>query len=133
MGIGYDKFQLPNLVVEIWRDGFVMRSKTASKRIPVVLLLIGALVVVGIGILVINAIVTLNSPLAVNSQDDVPRVSVEDAYRAVMEGEALLVDTRSLESYQQGHAAGAISLPVEEVEARLGELDPAQWYITYCT
>jgi hypothetical protein len=110
-----------------------MRSKTASKRIPVVLLLIGVVAVIGLGILIINAIVTHNSPLAVRSQDDVPRISVEDAYRAVVKGEAVLVDTRSLEAYQQSRAAGAISLPVEEVEARLGELDPAQWYITYCT
>lgn len=110
-----------------------MRSKTASKRIPVVLLLISALVVIGIGILIINAIVTQNSPLVVRSQDDVPRVSVEEAYLAVVEGEAVLVDTRSLEAYQQGHAAGAISLPVDEVEPRLGELDPSRWYITYCT
>lgn len=110
-----------------------MRSKSTSKRIPVVLLLISVLVIIGIGILIIDAIVTHNSPLAVKSQDDVPRVSVEDAYRAVVEGEAVLVDNRSLEAYQQSRAAGAISMPVEEVESRLGELDPVQWYITYCT
>jgi len=119
--------------VDIKKDWFEMRLKTASKRIPGVLLLISVLVVIGIGILIINAIVNHNSPLVVKSQDDVPRVSVEDAYRAVMEGKAVLVDTRSLESYQQGHAAGAISLPVDEVEPRKGELDPARWYITYCT
>jgi hypothetical protein len=121
------------MTVDIKMDWFEMRSKSVSKRGPVVLLLISALVVIGIGILIINAIVTHNSPKIVKSQDDVPRVSVEDAYRAVVEGEAVLVDTRSLESYQQGHAASAISLPVDDVEVRLGELDPARWYITYCT
>jgi hypothetical protein len=114
-------------------EWFEMKDKSASKKRPVVLLIIGALAVISIGILIINAIATHNSSPIVNSQDEVPRISVEEAYRSVSEGKAVLVDTRSLETYQKGHAAGAINLPVAEVEARLGELDPARWYITYCT
>jgi 3-mercaptopyruvate sulfurtransferase SseA len=110
-----------------------MKTKVRSTQAPIILILIIGLAAIGIGILIYDAIASKNAAPAITSQDDVPRVAVEDAYQAVSRGEAVLVDTRSLEAYQQGHAAGAISLPVEEVEARLGELDPAQWYITYCT
>ncbi|MFN2304098.1 MAG: rhodanese-like domain-containing protein, partial [Anaerolineales bacterium] len=48
-------------------------------------------------------------------------------------GEAVLLDTRTTPQYQTQHAAGALSFPVSEAETRLSELDPDQWYITYCT
>ena len=110
-----------------------MKTKVSSSRAPIILVLIIGLTAIGIGILIYDAIASKNDIPAISSQDDVPRVAVEDAYQAFSRGEAVLVDTRSLEAYQQGHAAGAISLPVAEVENRFSELDPEQWYITYCT
>ena len=110
-----------------------MKTKVSSSRTPIIFILIIGIAAIGIGILIYDAIASKNAIPAITSQDDVPRVTVEDAYQAFSLGEAVLVDTRSLEAYQQGHAVGAISLPVAEVENRLGELDPAQWYITYCT
>jgi 3-mercaptopyruvate sulfurtransferase SseA len=65
----------------------------------------------------------------------VPRISVKDAKAAFDSGEAIIVDVRSAESYAAGHAAGAISVPLSEIEAnptRVG-LDKEQWIITYCT
>ena len=69
------------------------------------------------------------------TEADVPRISVEDAKAALDSGEAIIVDVRSAESYAAGHAAGAISIPLSEIEANptgLG-LDKEQWIITYCT
>lgn len=69
------------------------------------------------------------------TEADVPRISVEDAKAALDGGEAVIVDVRSAESYAAGHAAGAISVPLTEIEANpagLG-LDKEQWIITYCT
>ena len=65
--------------------------------------------------------------------DEIPRVSVEEAYQAIQNGEAILVDTRPLSGFNMQHAAGAISLPYEEIERDLGSLDPDRWYILYCT
>ena len=67
------------------------------------------------------------------SPDDIERISVEDAYQAVQNGEAVLVDTRPLSGYISMHAAGAISLPYDVVAQNLVTIDPDRWYILYCT
>jgi rhodanese-related sulfurtransferase len=45
----------------------------------------------------------------------------------------VIVDVRDRVYYDEMHAAGAISIPLSELEARLGELNPDQWIILYCT
>ena len=67
------------------------------------------------------------------SADEIERISVEDAYKAVHKGEAVLVDTRPLSGYISMHAAGAISLPYDVVAQNQVKLDPDRWYILYCT
>jgi 3-mercaptopyruvate sulfurtransferase SseA len=69
------------------------------------------------------------------TEADVPRVSVEGARVALESGEAMIVDVRSAQAYAGGHIPGAISMPLDRMEA-----DPAafnlkkdQWIITYCT
>lgn len=104
-----------------------------KNTLPLPILLLLAVLLLGLGFLGYRAIrQALGSPV-IRTQDDVPRVRVREAYEAVQSGEAVLVDTRLLVYYDAGHAEGAISLPVNEVEARLDELDPTRWVITYCT
>ena len=69
------------------------------------------------------------------SDAEVPRVSLEEARAALDSGEATLVDVRSAEAYEASHVAGAISIPLAEVEANPNglALDEEQWIITYCT
>ncbi len=67
------------------------------------------------------------------NQDEIPRVTAEEAYQAISEGEAVLVDTRSTSAFTVLHAAGAISLPIDQLEQNIPALDPDRWYITYCT
>ena len=64
---------------------------------------------------------------------DVPRVSLEDAKAAYDSETALFVDVREEQYYQQAHIAGSLSLPEDQMPARLGELNPQDWIITYCT
>lgn len=64
---------------------------------------------------------------------EVPRVTLEEAIAAFDSGSAVFVDTRSEASYDDSHIPGAISIPVTEIESRMGDLDPDQWIITYCT
>ncbi len=64
---------------------------------------------------------------------DIRRVSLGDAYAAYQLKQAVFVDTRSLSAYNQSHIPGAVSIPVEELEGRLGELKKTDWIITYCT
>ena len=69
------------------------------------------------------------------SEDAVPRVTVEDAKVAFDNGEAVIVDVRSAEAYAAGHAAGAINIPLVEFENNIDNvpLNKDQWIITYCT
>lgn len=69
------------------------------------------------------------------SEASVPRVSLEEALTALNAGEAVIVDVRSKEAYDASHIAGAISVPLGEIETNLNglKLDKEQWIITYCT
>ncbi len=73
------------------------------------------------------------NPEEITNQDDIPRVTAEEAYRAALNGEAVLVDTRSPEEFEAQRAAGAINIPVTQAETLVNDLDPDTWYITYCT
>jgi 3-mercaptopyruvate sulfurtransferase SseA len=64
---------------------------------------------------------------------EVARVSLSDAKAALDHGEAVFLDVRYAEDYAAGHIPGALSIPLTELETRLGELDRTDWIITYCT
>jgi hypothetical protein len=63
----------------------------------------------------------------------VPRISVDDAHAAWQAQQAVFVDVRSAGQYAATHIAGAKSIPLDELESRLNELDKGQTIITYCT
>lgn len=111
-----------------------MRKKKNQALLPFVLLATVLLLSVG-GLILANQNrkAQITDPGDYTSPDDIPRVTAEEAYQAVMNSEAVLIDTRSSTSYQAQHATGAINLLAEQVESRLGELDPDTWYLTYCT
>jgi 3-mercaptopyruvate sulfurtransferase SseA len=69
------------------------------------------------------------------TEADVPRVSVADAAAAIQSGEAIVVDVRSAQAYQQSHIPGAVSIPLFDIEQNPGgvNLDKDKWIITYCT
>lgn len=64
---------------------------------------------------------------------DVIRVTVGNARAAQELKQAVFVDVRSTEQYAQSHIPGALSIPLNEFESRLNELNKDQWIITYCT
>lgn len=69
------------------------------------------------------------------SEAEVPRVSIGDTLAAIQSGEAVVVDVRSDQSYQASHIAGAISIPLGQIETNPAglDLDKDRWIITYCT
>ncbi len=99
-------------------------------------ILMGAVIILSIaGLIVADNLrqAKIENPGEISDQNDIPRVTAEEAYQAFLDGEAVLVDTRSELVYQSSHITSAINLPIDKVEDRLGELDPDTWYITYCT
>jgi 3-mercaptopyruvate sulfurtransferase SseA len=93
------------------------------------------LLIVTIVLLVILSACASQTPQIPQTEDEVPRVTVEDAKSAVESSGAIIVDVRSAESYATGHVAGAISIPLDEFENNIDNLalDKEQWIITYCT
>lgn len=73
-----------------------------------------------------------------NPDQDIPfpqisRVDVETAKSALDSGQAVVVDVRDKVYYDEDHIAGAISIPLSEIESRLVELNQSDWIILYCT
>ena len=64
---------------------------------------------------------------------EIPRVSLEEAKAALDAGTALFIDVRAAQFYEVSHVKGAINIYFGDIEKHLGELDKAQWIITYCT
>ena len=65
---------------------------------------------------------------------DVPRISPKEVRDLQMVGQSVvIVDTRDLQYYEQGHIRGAISLPSDEVEIRYRELPQDAKIVFYCT
>jgi len=61
--------------------------------------------------------------------DEVSRAELLDLMRRE---DIALLDVRPHGEYSSGHIAGAISMPLEEVNERLGDIDPAVRIVTYC-
>lgn len=64
--------------------------------------------------------------------DPVELVSREELLMRVKAGDAVVLDLRPTEEYRAGHIAGALSLPLEELEARLAELPTGVEVVAYC-
>lgn len=114
-----------------------MEQGTPQKRPfpwPLVFIGVGVLLIV----LVLGAGVVYNSPRATPTPTarvlpQVERISVQKAYQAYQNYEAVFLDVRDLMSYEAGHIVGAIHIPLNQLDERLGDLAPEAWIITYCT
>ncbi len=60
------------------------------------------------------------------------RVTRAELLERVGAGAVVVLDVRPAEEYAAGHIPGAVSLPLEHLEARLDELDPAIEVVAYC-
>ena len=118
------------------------KKNNASQISPAVgVIVLGAVILIAAIILLLTqrqSQVSLQTPAAGTENNDipfpqVPRVSLQDAKTAFDQGSAVFVDVRSASSYQEEHLSGALSIPEAEMPARIGELDPQDWIITYCT
>jgi rhodanese-related sulfurtransferase len=113
---------------------------------------VGAVVPFGTPIVLLTADAaqaeTLRDQLATIGYDDVPgiaepvpdtaedlgRIRIVDAMAAkrLADQGAQLLDVREVAEYESGHAAGAMHIPYEELERRLGELPTGRQIVVYC-
>lgn len=64
---------------------------------------------------------------------EIGRFSLDDARTALDSGTAVFLDVRDPSAFAESHIPGARSIPLADLEDRLGELNPSDWIITYCT
>jgi hypothetical protein len=117
------------------RQGDRKNVRMKKSFVPLTLMMIGGLLVLGAALFVI-----LRSGVSQNSSTpsvqgsttaDVDRVRLEEAKAAFDSGEATFVDVRSQTAFAEDHIPGAVSIPLDELQNRLDELDPSDWIILY--
>ena len=52
--------------------------------------------------------------------------------RLLATGEACVIDVRPKQEFEHGHLAGAVSIPLDDLPSRLGELPRDRLIVTYC-
>lgn len=67
-----------------------------------------------------------------DARDAMEPVSRAELMVRVESGSVTVLDVRPREEYDLGHVPGALCIPLDELEARLTEFDPAQEIIAYC-
>jgi rhodanese-related sulfurtransferase len=64
--------------------------------------------------------------------DGLEPVEKDDLLRRARAGDVVVLDVRPPEEYAAGHIAGALSLPLAEIERRLAELPYHKEIVAYC-
>jgi rhodanese-related sulfurtransferase/DNA-binding transcriptional ArsR family regulator len=65
-------------------------------------------------------------------RDDFEPVTPDELSRRMTTGEVVVLDVRPEQEYAAGHIAGAHSVPVSDISARLAELPREKEYVAYC-
>lgn len=65
-------------------------------------------------------------------RSDAEPVSMKELLRRGRSGEVVVLDTRPAGEYAAGHIAGAVSMPVDDLEKRLKELPRKRAFVAYC-
>lgn len=115
-----------------------MNNNNRFPVFPAFLILIGVLLLVGVGVIVIFFRTPDNTTITSESGPDIPhpeiiRVSLIEAKDAFDTGSAVFIDVRGKSYYEISHIPGAKSIPLNEIEQRLNELDSESRILLYCT
>lgn len=109
-------------------------SKTQSARLnPVVI--VGVIAVIAIAVIAVIALSGGNTPAATVAQSPASQRILPVAYNAQFSspgGDHLLIDVRTPQEFADGHIAGAINIPVEEIGGRLNEVPDDKPVVLYC-
>jgi ArsR family transcriptional regulator len=65
-------------------------------------------------------------------RDNLEPVSREELLERSRMGSVTILDVRPQDEFALGHLPGAVNIPLRDLEARLGEMDPGQEIVAYC-
>jgi rhodanese-related sulfurtransferase/biotin operon repressor len=65
-------------------------------------------------------------------RDDLEPVAAGELLERVRDGLAIVIDVRPPEEFAQGHIPGALNIPLDQLERRLGEIPNDREVVAYC-
>ena len=65
-------------------------------------------------------------------RSDAEPVEMDELVKRARSADVVILDTRPASEYAAGHIAGAISVPVDELQRRLRQLPKSKEYVAYC-
>jgi rhodanese-related sulfurtransferase len=65
-------------------------------------------------------------------RSDPEPVEMHELLERARSGKVVILDTRPADEYAAGHIAGALSVPVDQLQERLKKLPKAKAYVAYC-
>ena len=72
------------------------------------------------------------SYLGTRDGDDTEQIGRDELLRRARAGDVVVLDVRPAVEYAEGHIPGAISIPIDELPARLAELPTGTDIVAYC-
>lgn len=66
------------------------------------------------------------------TKDDLEPICREELLKRVKDDLVTVIDVRPAEEFAAGHLPGAANIPLNELEQRIGELDPTLEIVAYC-
>lgn len=63
---------------------------------------------------------------------DMTQIDANELMRLMHSGEAVLIDVRPRDEFESGHIPGAVSMPLADIDARVGELSGDARVVAYC-
>ena len=112
------------------------RQKGGRNWLPIAALILAASLIVVGGVWLLTRQGNTGPTVAettIAGSDDVPRITAQELKAKLDAGQAVVFDARQQEPYTQQHIAGSLSLPEDEVAARLAELPTDKLAVFYCT
>lgn len=65
-------------------------------------------------------------------RSDPEPVPMNELLARVRSGKVVIIDTRPAREFAAGHIAGALSVPIDDLKRRLGELPKTKEFVAYC-
>jgi hypothetical protein len=108
------------------------RRKTTNRLpIPVWIVGLAGLVLVAVGLIALTGQQGSSSNSAELPYPSIPRISAAEAHRQQQADTGVIIDVRDAPFYQESHAAGALSIPEQEVLAHIEDLPSDKTLIFY--
>ena len=67
-----------------------------------------------------------------NARDGLEPVSRDELLRMAGDGDVVVLDVRPAEEYEAGHIAGAVSVPLDDLQARVASFPEGAFVVAYC-